>query len=148
MAVDPARSARMALIKGRDTKPELRVRKALHAHGLRFRLHDRRLPGAPDIVFPSRRLVLFVHGCFWHQHPCCPRARMPKSRQDFWGPKLTGNVARDARNIAELEAMGWAVRVIWECETERADRLVALADEIGRIPQRKRARPTSYTQRV
>lgn len=140
MAVDPARSAQMALIKGRDTKPELRVRAALHAHGLRFRLHDRRLPGAPDIVFASRRLAVFVHGCFWHQHPSCHRARMPKSRQDFWGPKLTGNAARDARKIAELENMGWAVRVIWECETEHPERLDALADEIATIPRDVRAR--------
>ncbi len=83
--VDPARSAQMALMRSRDTKPEMRVRKVLHASGLRYRLHDRRLPGAPDLVFPGRRLVLFVHGCFWHQHPGCAGARMPKSRLDFGG---------------------------------------------------------------
>ena len=130
VAVDPVRSAQMALIRGRDTKPELRVRKALHAAGLRYRLHERRLPGVPDLVFPQRRLVLFVHGCFWHQHPGCTAARMPKSRLDFWWPKLSGNVERDARKQAELEAMGWAVKVIWECETRSADTLTALAAEI------------------
>ena len=80
VTVDPARSAQMALIRGRDTKPELRVRKALLAAGLRYRLHERRLPGVPDLIFPTRRLTLFVHGCFWHQHPGCAAARMPKSR--------------------------------------------------------------------
>lgn len=130
VAVDPARSAQMALIRGRDTKPEMRVRKALHAAGLRYRLHDRRLPGAPDLVFPSRRIALFVHGCFWHQHPGCTAARMPKSRLDFWEPKLAGNVARDARHMVELEAAGWTPLVIWECETRDAQRLAALAAHI------------------
>lgn len=130
VAVDPARSAQMALIRGRDTKPEMRVRKALHATGLRYRLHDRRLPGAPDLVFPSRRIALFVHGCFWHQHPGCTAARMPKSRLDFWEPKLAGNVARDARHMVELKAAGWTPLVIWECETRDAQRLAALAARI------------------
>lgn len=78
--VDPARSAQMALVRGRDTKPEIRVRKALHAAGLRYRLHDKKLPGSPDLVFPGRRIALFVHGCFWHRHPGCVAARLPKSR--------------------------------------------------------------------
>lgn len=117
--IDPIRSAQMALIRDRDTKPEIRVRRALHGAGYRYRLHAKHLPGKPDIVFPSRRMVLFVHGCFWHQHPSskCKLARMPKSRLDFWLPKLTGNRERDARKVAELEAMGWTVQIIWECET-------------------------------
>ncbi len=135
MAVDPARSAQMALIRGRDTKPELRVRKALHTAGLRYRLHDRRLPGVPDLVFPSRRLALFVHGCFWHQHPGCAASRMPKSRLDFWQPKLAGNVERDATKHSELQAIGWRVRVIWECETRSVDALATLVAEIKDIPQ-------------
>jgi len=134
VATDPARSAQMALVRGRDTKPEIRVRKALHAVGLRYRLHERRLPGVPDLVFPSRQLVLFVHGCFWHQHPGCSAARMPKSRLDFWQPKLTGNVERDARKQAELEAMGWEVRVIWECETRSPSALAALVTAIKAVP--------------
>ncbi len=116
---DPARSAQMALVKGKNTRPELRVRRLAHALGYRFRLHRRDLPGTPDLVFPGRRAVIFVHGCFWHRHPApgCWRARLPKSRPEFWVPKLEANVARDAEQIAALEALGWRVLVIWECET-------------------------------
>lgn len=133
MSTDPARSAQMALIRSRDTKPELRVRSALHRAGLRYRLHDRSLPGAPDLLFPSRRIALFVHGCFWHRHEGCPAARLPKSRQDFWFPKLDGNVARDARKAAELNALGWKVIVIWECQTQDALTLARLASRIRRL---------------
>ena len=129
--VDPARSAQMALVRGRDTKPEMRVRKALHAAGLRYRLHVRTLPGAPDLVFPSRRVALFVHGCFWHRHAGCAGGRMPKSRLDFWETKLNGNVERDRRNQKALEAAGWTVMVIWECETRDHDKLAELAERIG-----------------
>jgi DNA mismatch endonuclease (patch repair protein) len=128
--VDPARSAQMALIRSRDTKPEVRVRRALHAAGLRYRLNDRRLPGAPDLVFPGRRVALFVHGCFWHQHPGCRAARMPKSRLVFWTTKLMGNVERDRRRQAELEALGWTVMVIWECETRKPEKLASLAARV------------------
>ena len=116
--VDPARSAQMALVHNRDTKPELRVRRALHGAGLRYRLHARNLPGRPDIVFPSRRLALFVHGCFWHRHtdPTCKLARLPKTRLDFWLPKLEGNRERDARNTSAIEAKGWNVEIVWECQ--------------------------------
>lgn len=136
MAVDPARSAQMALVRSRDTQPEMRVRKALHAAGLRYRLHDRRLPGAPDLVFPSRRIAVFVHGCFWHRHPGCAAARLPKSRQEFWEPKLAGNVERDKRQQGELEARGWTVLVIWECETRNPAALAQLARRIGDAPVR------------
>jgi DNA mismatch endonuclease (patch repair protein) len=127
---DPARSAQMALVRSRDTKVEMRVRKFLHATGLRYRLHDRRLPGAPDLVFSSRRTLVFVHGCFWHRHPGCAAARMPKSREEFWRAKLEGNVLRDARQQVELEKLGWVVLVIWECETRNSHLLSALADRI------------------
>ena len=133
-AVDPARSAQMALIRSRDTKPEMRVRKALHAAGLRYRLHDRGLPGAPDLVFPGRRLALFVHGCFWHQHPGCAAARMPKSRLEFWQPKLAGNIERDARVLSNLEFLGWTVMIIWECETRKPNTLAMLAERIRAVP--------------
>lgn len=129
--VDPARSAQMALIRGKNTKPEMRVRRALHAAGLRYRLHDRRLPGKPDLIFPSRRVAVFVNGCFFHQHPGCSRARLPKSRRDFWEAKLRGNVERDRRKQAELAAAGWTVLVIWECETEKPDRVEGLRREIA-----------------
>lgn len=120
----------MALVRSRDTKPEMRVRKALHAAGLRYRLHDRRLPGSPDLVFPSRRVALFVHGCFWHRHEGCAAARLPKSRLEFWGPKLAGNVLRDQRQREALEADGWTVLVMWECETRDPNALRALAKRI------------------
>lgn len=116
--IDPERSARMRLIRGRDTKPELRVRRALHAAGLRYRLQAKDLPGRPDIVFRKRKVAMFVHGCFWHQHPdpACKLARMPKSRQEFWEPKLRGNRSRDEAVKAKLEAGGWRVFEIWECQ--------------------------------
>lgn len=136
--VDPARSAQMAKIKARDTKPEMRVRRALHAAGLRYRLHVRDLPGKPDIILPSRRIAIFVHGCFWHRHPdaSCKLARMPKSRIDFWQPKLESNRTRDERNEAALRAAGWDVRVIWECKiSERT--LTVLAQECLATPKRR-----------
>lgn len=133
MTIDPARSAQMARVRSRDTKPEMRVRRAVHAAGLRYRLHDRRLPGTPDLVFPSRRIVLFVHGCFWHRHPNCDAARLPKTRRDFWLPKLAGNVTRDKRQRRELVKLGWKVLVAWECETKNPHRLAALARKIRNL---------------
>lgn len=117
---DPARSAQMSRIRGRDTKPEMRVRQALHAAGLRYRLHAGDLPGKPDLVFRGRRLAVFVHGCFWHQHPDpnCKLSRMPKSKLDFWRPKLEGNRLRDEKTRSTLEARGWTVIEVWECQTK------------------------------
>ena len=106
----------MARVKGRDTRPEMRLRRALHAVGLRYRLQARELAGRPDIVFRRPKLAIFVHGCFWHRHPGCANARMPKSRVDFWQTKLEGNVNRHARQVRELEMAGWTVLTIWECE--------------------------------
>lgn len=127
------RSAHMARIRGRDTKPEMVVRRAAHALGLRFRLHRRDLPGSPDLVFPSRRCALFVHGCYWHRHPGCRLAYSPKSNIDFWQAKFDRNVARDAQVLIALQAAGWRADVIWECETRRPetipDRLRALLGE-------------------
>ncbi len=127
-----ARSANMARIRGRDTGPEIAVRKALHAAGFRFRLHRRDLPGKPDIVLPKHRTAVFVHGCFWHRHEGCRNATSPGTRTEFWQAKFAANVARDARNTAALEAAGWKVVVIWECETERPERLAAVIRE--RLP--------------
>lgn len=122
----------MQAVKTTDTGPELIVRRLLFAHGYRYRLHDKRLPGKPDIVFPSRRKAIFVHGCFWHGHEC-PKGRLPKSKLDYWSPKLQANVERDRRKTAEIEAMGWTVLVVWQCETRApqrlADRLFAFVDE-------------------
>jgi DNA mismatch endonuclease (patch repair protein) len=126
------RSARMALVRDRDTKPELRVRRFLHAEGLRYRLHQRVASARPDLVFPARRTVVFVHGCIWHRHPdpACPLTRTPKSRIDFWTAKFAGNVARDRRQQAALEAEGWRVLLIWECQTTDLARLEALSRAI------------------
>lgn len=108
----------MALVRGKNTKPEVVVRKALHAAGLRFRLHDKRLPGRPDIVLPSRRCAVEVRGCFWHRHPdpACPLTRTPKSRLEFWQGKFDENVARDQRNDTAIQERGWTLIVVWECE--------------------------------
>jgi len=111
------RSELMANIRGRDTAPELAVRRIAHRMGLRFRLHRNDLPGRPDLVFPKHRLAVFVHGCFWHRHEGCRHASTPKSRTDFWTEKFAANVERDARQEAALRALGWRVLVIWQCET-------------------------------
>lgn len=124
------RSRTMRAVQSRDTKPEMIVRRYLHAAGLRYRLHDKKLPGKPDLVFPSRRVVVFVHGCFWHQHEGCPRAKRPTSNTDYWTKKLDGNVARDQRHMAELEAMGWTPTVIWECEATDHRALALLSETV------------------
>lgn len=115
--VDPqTRSRMMAGIRGRDTRPEMAVRRYLHAAGLRFRLHASDLPGRPDIVFPGGKLAVFVHGCFWHQHAGCRFARTPSTRPDFWRTKFAANKKRDLEVASRLEGMGWSCQVIWECE--------------------------------
>lgn len=133
------RSARMALVRARDTSPEKRVRALVRALGYRYTLHNRRLPGTPDLVFPSVRKVIFVHGCFWHRHPSkrCKLARLPKSRLEFWLPKLLENRARDLRTQRTLNRLGWSYIVVWECQLAHADRLEA---RIRRFLGRKRRR--------
>jgi DNA mismatch endonuclease (patch repair protein) len=113
----------MSRVRQRDTSAEIAVRSALHRLGYRFRLHRRDLPGSPDIVMPRHRTVIFVHGCFWHRHAGCRRTTSPKTNTAFWLAKFAANVERDARKGAELEALGWRVIVIWECETKDAGRL-------------------------
>ncbi len=110
------RSALMARVRSSDTGPELKVRRLAHSIGLRFRLKRRDLPGSPDLVFPRYRLAVFVHGCFWHRHPGCARATLPKSRVEFWIRKFQANVERDRCDVRALEKLGWRVLVIWECE--------------------------------
>ena len=110
------RSAVMRRVKGKDTTPELKVRKALTALGARYRLHRKDLPGSPDIVLPGRRLALFIHGCFWHGHDCARGARVPKANRDYWLGKIGRNRARDITTRAALETAGWRVEVIWECD--------------------------------
>ncbi len=134
------RSANMALIRGKDTRPELFVRRALHALGYRFRLHGARLPGKPDLVLAGRRTVIFVHGCFWHRHTC-GKAYVPKTRTVFWQTKFRRNKERDAAAQAELRRAGWRVIVVWECDLEigsdAVERLVALLGPPGRSRQLK-----------
>jgi DNA mismatch endonuclease (patch repair protein) len=123
------RSVNMAKIRSGHTKPEMVVRRLLHRLGYRYRLHRKDLPGRPDLVFAGRRKVIFVHGCFWHQHKAaaCLDGRKPKSNTLYWHPKLSRNIERDERNIAMLEGSGWRVLVVWECEVknelELAERL-------------------------
>jgi len=119
------RRARMSLIRFRDTKPEMAVRRMLHSMGYRYRLHVKDLPGTPDVVFRRRKKVIFIHGCFWHRHPnpACKLARLPKSRLEFWEPKLEGNRRRDEANLIKLKKMGWNVLVVWECELRDSEQL-------------------------
>lgn len=114
------RSDNMRRIRSKNTKPEVMLRSLLHKQGYRFRIHRRDLPGNPDIVFPSRRKAIFVHGCFWHQHPGCREGRLPGTRQEYWRPKLDKNTVRDASSILALRKLGWEVAVVWECELESA----------------------------
>lgn len=112
------RSEIMSRIRGKDTKPEMRVRRMVHAMGYRYRLHRKDLPGRPDMTFPRLGKIIMVHGCFWHQHddPDCPANRRPKSNQDYWNAKLDRNMVRDAENYSALRELGWEVLVVWECQ--------------------------------
>ena len=123
------RSWLMSRVGGKNTTPELRVRRAAHAQGLRFRLHRKDLPGKPDLVFPKRRVALFVHGCFWHRHPGCRKASNPGTRVEYWNEKFKANTTRDRRVALELEALGWRVVAIWECETKEPETLSRILRE-------------------
>jgi len=131
------RSARMSLVRSKNTKPELVVRRLVYALGYRYRLHVRSLPGAPDLVFGSRRKAIFVHGCFWHQHACPSGDRMPKSRVDFWRTKLEGNAMRDRRTVAKLRRLGWRVLTIWECQVNDQSRLERRLASFLALPGRR-----------
>ena len=123
------RSWVMQRIRGKDTRPELVVRRALHLLGYRFRLHRKDLPGKPDIILPRWKRIILVHGCFWHQHPGCKLAAKPSTNAAFWLEKLDANVRRDASQIARLRDLGWDVLVIWECETEKHEILLQRLEE-------------------
>jgi DNA mismatch endonuclease (patch repair protein) len=123
-----ARSRLMSKVGGKNTAPELAVRKAAHAAGMRFRLHRRDLPGTPDIVFPRYHVAVFVHGCFWHGHGCT-KGRLPKSRKEYWEPKIAANRERDAIKRTALEAVGWRVLTVWECELGRPEEIVARLED-------------------
>lgn len=125
------RSERMSRIRGKDTQPELALRKALHRQGFRYRLHGAGLPGKPDLVFPRYRTVVFVHGCFWHRHAGCKIASTPKSNTLFWVDKFQKNLARDERVTKALEEAGWKVLVVWECELASFKKAQATGERIG-----------------
>lgn len=117
------RSEIMSAIRAKNTEPEILVRKLLHHDGYRFRLHESDLPGKPDVVLPKYRTAIYVHGCFWHRHKGCNNARIPSSNRKYWLPKLQMNVRRFAKQRAKLNAQGWNVVVVWECETEKSEKL-------------------------
>jgi DNA mismatch endonuclease (patch repair protein) len=123
VGVDPLRSRIMRAVRRTDTRPELVVRKLVHALGFRFRLHRKDLPGTPDLVLPRLNTVIFVHGCFWHRHASCAKTTMPKTRVEFWREKFDANTRRDARKNRQLRTAGWRVIVIWECETSDSAKL-------------------------
>ena len=122
----------MASVRSKNTGPEMKVRKLLHAHGYRYRIHRRDLPGTPDLAFPGRRKAIFVNGCFWHGHGC-RWGKLPKSKLDYWGPKIEANRRRDARKLAELEDYGWRALVLWQCELREPEgalnRLIGFLEE-------------------
>jgi len=126
------RSRLMSRIKSKDTKPELTVRRLVYGLGFRYRLHIKSLPGRPDLTFASRRKVIFVHGCFWHQHSGCSIGRLPKTRQDYWLPKLERNTMRDRLNKIKLAEEGWDVLIVWECETRCLETLTAQIEQFLR----------------
>lgn len=119
------RSAQMARVRAKDTRPELAARRLTHSLGYRYRLHAMALPGKPDLVFSGRGAITFVHGCFWHRHTGCALARLPKSRLNFWEPKLSANRLRDKRHERALRSLGWGVMVIWECQVADTERITA-----------------------
>jgi len=125
-------------VRSKNTGPELLVRRALWSAGIRYRLHPKRLPGHPDLVLHGKRSVILVHGCFWHRHEGCARCRTPKTRVEWWTEKFSRNVTRDLEVRAQLEAEGWRVFTIWECETEREECLVSLAETLKSAPTFKR----------
>ncbi len=125
------RSYNMSRIKGKDTKPEMLVRKFLFANGFRFRLHDKKLPGKPDIVLPKYKTVIFVHGCFWHGHEGCKYSSIPKTRSHWWQEKINKNIANGEKAICALEQMGWRVIVIWSCELKQNQKDMILSKLIN-----------------
>ena len=144
------RSYNMSRIRGKNTKPEILVRKGLHARGFRFRLHNKKLPGSPDIILPKYGVAIMVNGCFWHGHKGCRYATKPKTNIEFWEAKIARNRHRDEVTTAHLEALGWTVITIWECElranSQLDDRLNTLAEEIRRAYEAKRIKDRDKRQ--
>ncbi|MCF7804020.1 MAG: DNA mismatch endonuclease Vsr [Candidatus Marinimicrobia bacterium] len=131
------RSYNMSRIRGKDTKPEMLVRKFLHSYGFRYRLHVNNLPGKPDLVLPKYNTAIFVHGCFWHAHEGCEYFKIPQTRTEFWKEKLFGNRERDEENISELRKMEWNVIVVWECELKSEEKEVKLQEIANKVEENK-----------
>jgi DNA mismatch endonuclease (patch repair protein) len=131
------RSYNMSRIRGKDTKPELLVRKFLFARGIRYRLHDKKLPGKPDMVFPKYKTVLFIHGCFWHGHEGCRYYVTPKTNTEWWLAKINGNMIKDKSSIMQLEQQGWKVIVIWECSLKPAVFIETMSSLTGNFQRNK-----------
>ncbi|WP_134674714.1 DNA mismatch endonuclease Vsr, partial [Pseudomonas viridiflava] len=138
------RSRMMSNIRGKNTRPELVVRKFLHANGYRFRLHRKDLPGNPDIVIPKLRVCIFVHGCFWHRHEGCKYSTTPKTRIDFWNEKFKKNVDRDCKAQAELKKLGWTVITIWECQTKEEGSLLSLIESLKAVDKKTKQAVNSH----
>lgn len=127
------RSKHMAKIGSKDTRPELALRRALHKQGLRFRLHAKQLPGKPDLTFPRFKTIVFVHGCFWHRHLACSVASVPKSNTEYWLDKFNKNIKRDREVKQKLEALGWRVIVVWECELRSRESVIATSQALAAV---------------
>lgn len=124
------RSRMMAGIRGKNTKPEMLLRRALHARGFRYRLHVKSIIGQPDLVLPKHRAIIFVHGCFWHRHEGCRFASMPNTRPEFWAAKFAANVLRDQTVVAELSRAGWRIAKVWECALRKPANVIAAIDQL------------------
>jgi DNA mismatch endonuclease (patch repair protein) len=131
------RSYNMSRIKGKDTKPEMLVRRFLHANGFRYKLHDKSLPGKPDIVLPKYKTVIFVHGCFWHGHEGCKYFKVPKTRTEWWENKITGNILQDSKVLSLLTSIGWKIIILWECDLKASYISESLAKLPGKIISHK-----------
>lgn len=129
------RSERMSRVRGKDSAPEMKLRRLVHGMGFRYRLHVRELPGKPDLVFPSKRAVIFMHGCFWHRHEACKLARLPKSKLDFWRTKLEANKERDLLHKRQLRELGWRVLVVWECEMSNIQQVATRVRDFLRMQE-------------
>ena len=128
----------MSRIRGKGSAPEMKLRRLVHGMGFRYRLHIQELPGTPDLVFPSRHAVIFMHGCFWHRHEGCKLARLPKSKLDFWKTKLQANKERDLLHQRQLRDLGWRVLVVWECEMSDPERMSAIVGDFLREQEGKK----------
>jgi DNA mismatch endonuclease, patch repair protein len=122
----------MSKVRGKNTKPEIKVRSGLHRCGFRFRVNDKKLPGKPDIILRKYSAVIFIHGCFWHHHPNCPKSKMPQTRKEFWENKIKNNIIRDQENIKMLRNMGWRISIVWECAVKKEENFIKTLESLNK----------------